>query len=263
MLLDDRPDLHVLMVRRTSKVVFAANMWVFPGGRVDPDDHLEEFDSICSGMTDAEASRILGVERGGLAWWIAACRETLEEAGLLLAAGSGVDQDLVTHLRNRVREDERGFTDLLLEHGISLDITQMEEVARFITPFGAPRRFDARFLVARAPAGQRPSQDDHEIVNWDWIRPQDALARWAAGDLQMMSPTVRLLACLAPFRSAAEVVEVAKMRLDYQRVRVVDPEGAYQVVLPGEPGYDTAALEVETGWVRLWQGLASDSKLDR
>ncbi|MEZ5340122.1 MAG: hypothetical protein R2706_01355 [Acidimicrobiales bacterium] len=33
MLLDDRPDLHVLMLRRTAKVVFASAMWVFPGGR--------------------------------------------------------------------------------------------------------------------------------------------------------------------------------------------------------------------------------------
>ena len=31
MLLDDRPDLYVLMVRRTARVVFAAAMWVFPG----------------------------------------------------------------------------------------------------------------------------------------------------------------------------------------------------------------------------------------
>ncbi|MEZ5340121.1 MAG: hypothetical protein R2706_01350 [Acidimicrobiales bacterium] len=67
---------------------------------VDPDDHHGDFDLICDGLTDREASAILEVERGGLAWWIAACRETLEEAGLLLAAGD-VDPDVATSLTTR------------------------------------------------------------------------------------------------------------------------------------------------------------------
>jgi len=253
MLLEDRPELHVLMVHRTAKVVFAPDTWVFPGGRVDPDDHLEDFETVCSGMSDEEASRRLGVDRGGLAWWIAACRETLEEAGVLLASEGQVDPKLISYLRDRVRQDESVFTDLLLEHEVSLDITTLEEVARFITPLGPPRRFDARFLVALAPRGQEPSHDDGEIVNWDWIRPQDALDRRAAGDLEIMTPTLRMLACLSRFRTAAQVMAVARKRLDYKRVRVDDPEGAYRVVLPGDPGYDSADLEVETGWVRLWE----------
>ena len=253
MLLDDRPELHVLMVHRTAKVAFAPDTWVFPGGRVDPDDHLDEFESVCSGMGDDEASRRLGVDRGGLAWWIAACRETLEEAGVLLAAERRVDQQLVTELRNRVRQDESVFTDLLTEHGISLDVTAVEDVARFITPLGPPRRFDARFLVALAPRDQEPSHDQGEIVNWDWIQPQDALDRRAAGELEIMTPTLRMLACLARFQSAAQVMAVARKRLDHKRVRVDDPAGAYRVLLPGEAGYETADLEVETGWIRLWE----------
>ncbi len=252
MLVDDRPDLHVLLVHRTAKLVFAPDSWVFPGGRVDPDDHLEDFDTVCRGLSDAAASRILEVDHGGLAWWIAACRETLEEAGLLLAAGT-IDPALVTEIRNRVLRDESVFTDVLLEHGISLDVTAIEEVARFITPLGSPRRFDARFLVALAPADQEPSHDRGEIVNWEWVRPQDALDRWAAGEMQMMSPTVRMISCLARFQSAEQVMALARKRLDYKRVRVNDPEGQYEVVLPGEPGYESADLEVESGWVRLWQ----------
>ena len=254
MLVDDRPDLHVLLVHRTARMVFAPDSWVFPGGRVDPDDHLEDFDTVCRGLSDAEASRILEVDHGGLAWWIAACRETLEEAGLLLAAGTTVELEQVAEIRDRVREDESVFTDVLLQHGISLDVSAIEEVARFITPLGSPRRFDARFLVALAPPDQEPSHDRGEIVNWEWVRPQDALDRWAAKEMQMMSPTVRMVSCLARFTSAEQVMELAKRRLDYRRVRVDDPDGAYRVVLPGEPGYETADLEIETGWVRLWEG---------
>ncbi len=252
MLLDDRPDLHVLMVHRTAKVVFAPDNWVFPGGRVDPDDHLEDFDRLCRGLSDEQASTILEVDHGGLAWWIAAARETLEEAGLLLAT-SGTDATTIAEVRHLVLQDENLFADVLLERNITLDVTPIEEVARFITPMGPPRRFDARFFVARAPNDQDPSHDEGEIVNWEWVRPQDALDQWAAGEMEMMSPTVRMVACLARYDSADDVLAVAKKRLPYKRVRVDDPDGDYRVILPGEPGYEHAELEIESGWVRLWE----------
>lgn len=255
MLIDDRPDLHVLMVRRTAKVVFAADNWVFPGGRVDPDDHLDNFDTICNGLSDNEASQILGVDSGGLAWWIAACRETLEEAGILLATNDrpSVPTLKVEEIRQRVLENENVFASLLVDHDLTLDVTLLEEVARFVTPLGPPRRFDARFFVARAPLGQEPTQDDGEIVSWEWMRPGAALERWSAGEITMMSPTVRMVACLARHNSADKVMALAKKRNEYQRVRVDDPHGEYRVLLPGEDGYEQADLEVESGWVRLWE----------
>lgn len=255
MLLDDRPDLHVLMVHRTAKVVFAPDMWVFPGGRVDPEDHLEDFDTLCRGLSDEQASAALEVERGGLAWWIAAARETLEEAGLLLASAnhSDLDSKTIAEIRTLVLENESVFADVLLNRNITLDVTPIEEVARFITPLGPPRRFDARFFVARTPDDQEPSHDEGEIVNWEWVRPQDALDQWAAGEMEMMSPTVRMVACLARYESADDVLKVAKKRLPYKRVRVDDPDGNYWVVLPGEPGYENADVEIESGWVRLWE----------
>ena len=252
MLLDDRPQLQVLMLRRTSKVVFGPDHWVFPGGRVDPEDHIDDFDKISHGLTDEQASTILEVPRGGLAWWLAACRETLEEAGLLLA--SEIDDHVdMTDLRDRVRADELAFIDLLLEHHISLDMTAIEEVGRFITPMGSPRRFDARFFVARSPLDQDAHYDDGEIVNLAWLEPDEAIERWRRDEMTMMTPTVRMLACLARFDSADEVLEAARKRLPPQQVRVVDPKGDYRVVLPGEAGYETAEIEIETGWIRLWE----------
>ena len=252
MLLDDRPDLHVLMVRRTRRAVFAPDMWVFPGGRVDPQDHEENFSQLFIGLSDSAASNILDVEHGGLAWWLAACRETLEEAGLLLAADE-IHPDVIARVRVAVLNDETLFATLLLKHGIILDASSIEEVARFITPVGAPRRFDARFFVAKAPIDQAPEHDDGEIVDWAWVRPGDALSRWSDGNFDMMSPTVRMLACLTRYRSAEAVMRAARRRLPYRRVRVVDPSGEYRVVLPGEAGYESAELEVESGWVRLWE----------
>jgi 8-oxo-dGTP pyrophosphatase MutT (NUDIX family) len=66
-LLRDGPSggLETLMVRRSSKLEFAGGMWVFPGGRVDPDDIPADGDVI-------EAARR------------AAVREAREEADLVV-----------------------------------------------------------------------------------------------------------------------------------------------------------------------------------
>ena len=252
MLVDDRPDLHVLMVKRTGRAVFAPDMWVFPGGRVDPEDHANDFNRMFAGLNDAQASRRLGVDKGGLAWWLAACRETLEEAGLILAA-EHVEQQQLREWREQLSRDESLFAELVLNSNTVLDASALEEIARFITPVGAPRRFDARFFLARAPSNQEPQHDEHEIVDWAWVRPAEALSRWASGEFNMMTPTIRMVACLERFEHADAAMVAAARRLPYRRVRVVDPDGEYRVVLPGEPGYDDADLEVESGWVRLWQ----------
>jgi 8-oxo-dGTP pyrophosphatase MutT (NUDIX family) len=61
-LLKDDPDPRVLMLHKTSKIAFGG-MWVFPGGRIDPEDHPED------GDLDVAARN-------------AAARETMEEAGI-------------------------------------------------------------------------------------------------------------------------------------------------------------------------------------
>ncbi len=257
MVIADSPTLRVLMVRRTGRVVFAPDAWVFPGGRVDPAD--AEGTDVVRRPSDRAASAALGLESGGLAWWLAAARETLEEAGLLL--GVAADPPDLASMRAEVRSDEGRFVPLLRSSGITLDLSGVWEVARFITPVGSPRRFDARFFVALAPEAQEPDHDDGEIVDWEWVTPADALARWHRGEMEMISPTVRMVQCLERFDSAADVIAVARQQLDYQRVRVSDPAGDYRVLLPGEDGYETADLQVESGWVRLWPtpGASSDA----
>src|SRR5215468_2135462 len=82
MVVDDRPDLHVLLLRRRAASQFVPGMDVFPGGGVDPHDAAA---AEAGDLDDARASARLGIARGGLAYWTAAARETFEEAGLRLA----------------------------------------------------------------------------------------------------------------------------------------------------------------------------------
>src|SRR6516225_8569082 len=81
--------LQVLMVRRNLRSDFVGGAYVFPGGAVDPNDGGTEAEALCTGRSDAQASALLGIGTGGLAYWVAVVRETFEEAGLLLARRDG------------------------------------------------------------------------------------------------------------------------------------------------------------------------------
>ena len=84
---DGDQGLEVFMLRRTLAAVFAGGMYVFPGGRVDDADRSADVTGLCDGLSDVEASGMLNVPDGGLAFWVAAIRECFEEAGVLLARG--------------------------------------------------------------------------------------------------------------------------------------------------------------------------------
>ena len=74
--------IEVFMLRRTFNAAFASGMFVFPGGKVDDVDGVDEIASICDGLTDDYASSLLGIPSGGLAYWVACIRECFEEAGV-------------------------------------------------------------------------------------------------------------------------------------------------------------------------------------
>ncbi len=254
MIVDDRPDLQVLMIERNAKMVFAGGMWVFPGGRVDPED-ADEFERHCEGLDDAAASGLIGVEADGLAYWVAAIRENFEEAGLLLgrSRSRGLPMsDALAGERQRLHRRETSFLDIVKAHDLVLDTHAVHYVAHWITPLGSPRRFSARFFVTHPPEGQSVTHDESETVGWAWVSPKTALAAFERNEMVMMSPTVRMLRCLNLFDSAADVMAAASMNLSDERARVrYEPGGSTTIVLPGERGYEDADQEKENGWVRL------------
>src|SRR3954467_244323 len=86
---DGNGPLEVFMLRRNLNSDFVGGAYVFPGGAVDEADRHADLEAICEGRSDDQASAMLGVDSGGLAYWVAAIRESFEEAGRLLAHRGG------------------------------------------------------------------------------------------------------------------------------------------------------------------------------
>jgi 8-oxo-dGTP pyrophosphatase MutT (NUDIX family) len=221
MLVRDRRDgIEVFMLRRNLTSVFVAGAYVFPGGAVDASDGAPEIASRCRGRADADASATLGMPLGGLAFWVAAVRECFEESGLLLAADAEGEPIALADIATAVRFDEhraelnagrRSLADICACEGLHLDLGAMHYFSHWITPEGAPRRYDTRFFLAAAPPGQVPLHDNQETIAHLWIRPGEALRRHYAGDYEMIQPTVETLKVLDGFdRSEALLAAVAR-----------------------------------------------------
>lgn len=155
---------RILFVQRGLSLVFAAGAYVFPGGRVDPEDRVEA------------ALRHPGLEPDEGAARIAAIRETREETGILL----DLDPDP--------------------DHGAAL-IPFARWLPRHEA---VKRRFDTRFYLARATAEDRPVADGEESSQAFWATAAEVLARCEAGEGRAIFPTRRLLERLALFGSFAE-----------------------------------------------------------
>lgn len=263
LILDERPDLQVLMLKRNARSVFVGDMWVFPGGAVDPADASAEADAVVGGLTDVDASAQLGLQQGGIAFWVAALRETFEEAGLLLARPAE-SADLIDlrapevaarfgAYRDGVNDGSVDFVATMADEGLTLDGQTVHYVSQWITPLGPPRRYDARFFVTAMPPGQRPLHDNDEAVEHEWIRPADAIVANETDEMVMMTPTISMLHRLARFETVAEAMASAAGASadDDEWIRIrYGVEGPHRIAWPADPDYAEADARVETGVVR-------------
>jgi glyoxylase-like metal-dependent hydrolase (beta-lactamase superfamily II)/8-oxo-dGTP pyrophosphatase MutT (NUDIX family) len=219
LLRDGERGLEVLMMRRTHLAEFASGAYVFPGGAVDDSDHDPALAALARGIDDRQASRVLGVPHGGLAYWIAAIRESYEEAGMLLAHdGTGAivpiegDERRAEFSRQRraLNQGELSLVDLLRGAQLTLATDAVVYLSRWITQAGRPRRFDTRFFVARAPARQQSEHDGAELLHHLWLTPAEALARHARGEVSLLYPTFKTLQTLARFPDVDGALDYAR-----------------------------------------------------
>jgi len=173
LVVDDRPDLHVLVGRRRRSSGFVPGMIVFPGGAVDDDDRSKlARDAVpkatAPGMSSEEAAVFL---HAGL-------RETFEEVGLWVGGDMPSDSDDFPH------------------------------AGWWLTPEGAPRRYDTHFFIARYRGGD-VVPDLLEITEAWWGRPTEILEQVSSGELDAIYPTIRFLERLARYSSVSSLITAA------------------------------------------------------
>jgi 8-oxo-dGTP pyrophosphatase MutT (NUDIX family) len=247
----DAGGVEVFMLRRTFNAAFASGMFVFPGGKVDDVDGVDEIAELCDGLTDAHASALLGIANGGLAYWVACIRECFEEAGVLLArhetTGDVVrfDDEATAQRfeveRENIHDGSVALLDLCKREGLRLTTDDIHYVSHWITPMGEKRRFDTRFFIARAPQAQEPLHDDGETIESFWISPQEAIERAHEKDLMLMPPTKANIEFLLPFKTADEVLaaaaQVGMPQTILPKLKIDSDGRVVGIAMPGDPEY--------------------------
>jgi len=146
--------VEVLLLRRSAKADYLAEAWVFPGGMVEPEDG--------ENPASLETARV------------AACRETLEEAG------------------------------------IRLDPAGLVPYSQWCPPPESPKRFLTWFFVAGSASADEVTVDGAEITEHEWVRPADAIAARDEGRITLLPPTWVTLWELGRHATVAEALAAAR-----------------------------------------------------
>jgi glyoxylase-like metal-dependent hydrolase (beta-lactamase superfamily II)/8-oxo-dGTP pyrophosphatase MutT (NUDIX family) len=238
LLREGRDGIEVLAIRRHEKLAFMGGMWVFPGGSVCAADAAAEAFARIPGPSQSGCPRLATLQgepidqHACLALAVAACRETFEETGVLLAsdaAGNQCGSDFVARLQDKRRDiasQPELFAELLRAENLFLRVERLVYWAHWITPSVVPRRFDTRFFLARAPEGQVAVHDGVELVEARWMRPADALAEAKRGTIEIANATTATLRVLAQRESVDDALAAARATVEIERHRPCVAQGS-------------------------------------
>ena len=202
----DGQGYEILMTRRANQGNFA-NAYVFPGGGLEAQDADPANHALARvRQTMLDAAGEAGKTR--ITQALAGIRETFEELGILLAydeTGSPVTPAQVQQLDRKASLYEQ-----CRERGWTLAVDQLWYLAHWTAARDIPKRFNVPFFVARMPESQTPEADETEQFEPTWIRPQDALQRFAEKSLFIVFPTERTLQRMVGYASTQAVIDALK-----------------------------------------------------
>lgn len=183
---------ELLAMERAAKMAFAPGAVVFPGGRVEEDDHV--------------LARRLAPDLEHGAARVTAIRETIEEVGVAVALSPDPDATIVAELRAQLRAGTP-FSQLIDKLGLMLDLQALTPFGRWCPPFNPVRRFDTLFFVAEASSDAAPAKADRdEAAHCFWASARHILNEAEAGKLNIIFPTKRNLDRLAQFDQVEQVI---------------------------------------------------------
>jgi 8-oxo-dGTP pyrophosphatase MutT (NUDIX family) len=137
-----RSQTWLLMGKRHDGHKFMPGKYVFPGGRIEPEDRRMNVAGALDPHVEAKLNERVRRPSPGFARAIAlaAIRETFEETGLAIGVNGAC----------AVGEAPPGAWTRFAATDVTPALDEIDFLARAITPPGRPRRFDARFLVVDA-----------------------------------------------------------------------------------------------------------------
>ncbi len=250
----------ILLLQRKADASWLGGAWVFPGGRVDDGDRDHQWRELAVGIPALHAAWPDADEGWLLDHAIAAVRELFEETGLILVKP---DPDLrvrpgsakAIEARTKLRHGLVSFLRICRVYGWRPAVDLLVPVARWITPEQERKRFDTVFFVATAPdADADGSADGVEIDDARWASAEAALARYAAGEIELAPPTLRTLDDLSPLKTVARVMKwaAASRRLTIAPRMHVEADER-MIVLPGDvlfPADEAHRVEGPTRYVQ-------------
>jgi 8-oxo-dGTP pyrophosphatase MutT (NUDIX family) len=202
------------LLRRHSRMAFAAGMYAFPGGRVDPHDYDADVGWAGRSAGEWATSFACTPDLAG-ALVCAAVRETFEEAGVLLAGRTSAA--VVSDLSGEDWEADRkalmqrtlSLGEFLHSRRLVVRSDLLRPWAHWVTPEFEPRRYDTRFFVAALPAGQEARDVSGEADAVTWMRPEEAVAAVDRREMAMLPPTYVTLRELAEFDTVDDALAAA------------------------------------------------------
>jgi 8-oxo-dGTP pyrophosphatase MutT (NUDIX family) len=258
--------LEVLMTKRAAGLSFMGGLWVFPGGRMETADCSAAI-SDRAALPDVRSARHRMLDTRGapvpperaLGLHVAACRETFEEAGVLLARRrfepSPLDPGQLARIAafRETGSPADAFVRLLQAEDLLLEVERLVYWSHWITPSLERRRFDTRFFAVRVPDGQQASVDRSESTHHAWLGEHEVRSNLGTGEMKMAPPTIATLEDL--WLSHAQHGGLDGM-LEAERTRAVPPilpkivrgHGDVEVVLPWDPWYAELPGEACVVW---------------
>ena len=212
LLRDHGAGIEAFLLERPQAASVMAGVWVFPGGKVDLEDHKARPDED-EALTKQKAEHL----RARLAHEIV---DPVRTAAFMRAAQ---------------RETEE-------ECAVRVPINAIEGWSRWITPrvpSMSTKRFDTFFFLAALPEGEVARHDGEESVQGLWATPIEALDRYWKQEIMLAPPQIMTLVELSQFSRVDDALEHARARLlpHIQPEPLEAQDGGRIVAYPGDEAH--------------------------
>lgn len=246
-------DYRLLMVKRSSKNRFMPSTHVFPGGVAEVADGDNKWAQLCGWKGDNTE----------MSFRIAAIREVFEETNILLSSSvNHVSVNEMKDWRVKVHKDATLFYDMCKQFNVKLDLNSLHPYAHWITPEVEKYRYDTKFYIAALPDQYTPeslhqaTEDAGEVSGMEWFTPDEAVAAFKEGTINLPPPTwitLRLLSRIPhlkdllaqysarPFYSTSTPISKETI-LPYLPMVVSKSEQGLVMALPGDSSYPVPEL---------------------